>query len=45
MVLDALREAEAAIPEDVLVATLLRAKGLEDQAESLAGIRKTMLAA
>jgi hypothetical protein len=44
LVLDALREAETAIPEDVLVATLLRAKGLEDQGEALPVIRKTVLA-
>ena len=42
--LDALREAETAIPEEALVAALLRAKGLEDQAEALPVIRKTVLA-
>jgi hypothetical protein len=35
---------EAAIPEEVLAAALLRAKGLEDQAEAVSGIRKTALA-
>ena len=44
LVLDALREAEAAIPEEALVAGLLRAKGLEDRAEALPVIRKTALA-
>lgn len=44
LVLEALREAETAIPEDVLVATLLRAQGLEDQDEALPVIRKTVLA-
>jgi hypothetical protein len=44
LVLDALREAEAAIPEEALVAGLLRAKGLEDQTEALPVIRKTVLA-
>jgi hypothetical protein len=44
LVLDALREAEAAIPEQALVAGLLRAKGLEDQTEALPVIRKTVLA-
>lgn len=44
LVLDALREAETALPEDVLVAALLRAKGLEDQAEARPVIRKTALA-
>jgi hypothetical protein len=43
-VLEALREAEAAISEEALVAALLRAKGLEDQAEALPVIRKTALA-
>ena len=44
LVLEALREAEAAISEEALVAALLRAKGLEDQAEALPVIRKTALA-
>ena len=44
LVVEALREAEAAIPEEVLVAALLQAKGLEDQAEALPVIRKTALA-
>jgi hypothetical protein len=44
LVLEALREAEAAIEEEALVAALLRAKGLEDQAEALPVIRKTALA-
>jgi len=44
LVLEALREAEAAIPEEVLVAALRRTKGLEDQAEALPVIRKTVLA-
>jgi hypothetical protein len=43
-VLEALREAETAIAEEALVAALLRAKGLEDQAEALPVIRKTALA-
>jgi hypothetical protein len=43
-VLEALREAETAISEEALVAALLRAKGLEDQAEALPVIRKTVLA-
>ena len=42
--LEALREAETAIAEEALVAALLRAKGLEDQAEALPVIRKTALA-
>ena len=44
LVLEALREAEAAISEEALVAALLRAKGLEDQAEALPVLRKTALA-
>jgi hypothetical protein len=43
-VLDALREADTAIAEDVLVAGLLQAKRLEDQVEALPVIRKTALA-
>jgi hypothetical protein len=44
LVLEALREAETAISEEALVAALLRAKGLEDRAEALPAIRKTVLA-
>jgi len=44
LVLEALREAEVAMSEEALVAALLRAKGLEGQAEALPTVRKTVLA-
>lgn len=44
LVLEALREAENPLSEEALVAALLRAKGLEAQAEALAVIRKSALA-